>query len=222
MKAFRRIWDEAIKANQRFCLGESAAFDDLLRDHPDDGMVLYERGEGWEYLSDLRRSRDDFRAASGLLKNDHWRQVAKIAADRVERKAAGQMAESNSPRWSSFHLVHQVPQAPHAFRRRAIFATYRSDLEKDMAASELRACIEILANELIGSAVGANDDLATRIKKLENFKVVPDPVVTAMRVVKSTGNSGAHAEGIGDEQLKDALTRFWIVLDWARKNHWKP
>jgi hypothetical protein len=91
MSEYRRIWVEAIKANQRMLLNRSAGAEDferLLARHPADGMLFLERGEAFEWLKLLDEADADYRQAEVRLTSPHWKEVARLAQRRIQRTRA--------------------------------------------------------------------------------------------------------------------------------------
>ena len=70
MSDYRRIWVEAIQANQRMVIERfegAAQFERLLAKHPNDGMLFLERGEAFEHLRLLDEAEADYTQAEACL-----------------------------------------------------------------------------------------------------------------------------------------------------------
>src|SRR3989442_2283790 len=120
MSNYRRIWAEAIRANQSLALNRddgTSMFEQLVRRHPEDGMIFYERGEAFEHLGFLDQAEQDFTEAARLLTSPHWKDVARLALHRIGRKRSadtkGRVVSVGTPQWDAFHRVHGLPQLPH-------------------------------------------------------------------------------------------------------------
>ncbi len=87
-------------------LGEHA-FDELLRRHPEDGMVFYERGEAFEYLGDIQRARQDYERAEQFILMPQWKAVVRRALQRVTIPESFKTAPAQ---WIASHAVHLVPR----------------------------------------------------------------------------------------------------------------
>jgi tetratricopeptide (TPR) repeat protein len=128
MSLFRKVWAEAIAANQELALNRSrgeAQFQHLLEKCPDDGMVYYERGEAYEYLKDFEKAESDYRIAESLFPLKHWKAIAREGLARVQyqkQSPAGQPRPPKDTQTAIIHRIHTVPQLPHEMRVDALSA----------------------------------------------------------------------------------------------------
>lgn len=61
-----------------------ALFEQLLKDHPTDGMVYFKRAETYEALGDSRLAAADYRRALALFPNERWKEKARAGLRRVD------------------------------------------------------------------------------------------------------------------------------------------
>ena len=230
MSDYRRIWVEAIKANQRMVIERfdgTAEFERLLAKHPNDGMLFLERGEAFEYLKLLDEAEADYTQAEGCLTSPHWKEVARVALRRV-RKTRTQSPStrhvfSGTQQWDAFHRMHGLARVPHDIRKRAVPAIARIAAEPDSAAVDLRWCVEVVVGELehrFGQG-RSSKDLWQRIEDLRHLSTVPNTVVSQMDEVRRFGKQGAHPQGsVPPSDWVTGLAAFIGVFEWADKSLW--
>jgi tetratricopeptide (TPR) repeat protein len=80
----------ALLANR---IGGERLFAQLVREHPEDGMVYFQRAQAYEALREPRRAARDFRRAAALFPAEDWRQKAREGLSRVTRGRESEQAE---------------------------------------------------------------------------------------------------------------------------------
>ncbi len=60
------------------------AFESLLKQYPNDGMVYFKRGEAYERLRERALAAADFQRAAALFPMDAWKKRAKEGLERVK------------------------------------------------------------------------------------------------------------------------------------------
>lgn len=196
MSKWRDIWARAIEANQQFAanrLKGEGEFKKLLQTYPNDGMIHYSRGEAYEYIKSFDLALADYEKAEGLFPIPHWKEVARIATDRVNHKKSGLPAPAQPIIWSTFHRVYAAPHIPHRIRVDALSAIARFDSEPHLSAAQLRSCLEELVIYLLDKAsVNYSDKkwLEERIALLETLGLVTPTIATLMDKVRDLGNKG--------------------------------
>jgi hypothetical protein len=225
MSESRNIWMKAIQANQELVLNRSkgeTTFKRLLQSHPEDGMIYYERGEAYEYLKEFDLAETDYQTASKLLYAEHWREVARKAIARVQRKRQSPSSEPQQELiWSIFHRIHTLPYLPHEIRYDTLSAITRLDSEPHSTALLLRLCLESLVLILLDSAYvkySDNDGVEKKIELLEEFDIVPSSIVAKMDAVRALGNKAAHPKKRRYIQSYAASAAAFIeVSEWANE-----
>jgi len=225
MSEWRRIWAKAIRANQKMCMnleeGEKS-FAELLRKHPDDGMILYSRGEGYERLRMWAQALSDYSEAARLMPAPHWKDVARAAADRVRCEMTNLRTPAASLVWTAFHRVYGAYRAPHRVRVEALSAITRFDSESASAAASLRNCLQEVVRELLGRfgadvAIRDDKELVKQIEWLsENGKVSSD-VGALMGRVRRIGNKATHGKGAEFEAVLRDFPEILEQIGWHVK-----
>ncbi len=231
MSTFRRIWSSAILAGQQMALDPQVGdrpFEILLQKHPSDGMVLYERGEAFEYLGAWDRAEHDYEEAEQLLILPQWKAVARRAQARVcsRRHSPAASTRDESLQWSAFHLVHAAPRAPHKLRVRAISALARIDSEPESGVADLRSCLEelvVATYRRSAPAVPPPRDLEEKIRMLGLLRIAGTEIIGDMHLLRRIGNKGAHADAVLDPgEIESAVRAFISLLKWSVQNVWLP
>jgi hypothetical protein len=171
-------------------------FKTLIGKYPNDGMVYYSRGEGYECLGLLESALADYRTAERLMPAPHWREVAKLAADRVQQKRVSLRYRSPNPVWEAFHRIYGASTIPHRVRVDALSAVARFEAEPHLSAAALRSCLEDLVLGLLKetSAHCAEKNLEDRIDLLRSLGLVSPELATKMHKLRDLGNKAVHPE----------------------------
>ena len=61
-------------------------FERLLRYYPNDGMVYYQRGLGYEYHKEYEKAKSDLEKAEILFPKMEYQKLAREALNRINRK----------------------------------------------------------------------------------------------------------------------------------------
>jgi len=87
MSKWRNIWHDAVDANSEMMNDTDSGlieFYQLLKDHPDDGMIYYERAEAYEYLGQKTEALKDYQIAKDKLPRAKWNKLAELVfADSI-------------------------------------------------------------------------------------------------------------------------------------------
>lgn len=224
---YRPIWGEAIKANQAMLHDRDAGnrqFRRLFELHPDDGMIFYERAEAFEHLGLLDEAEADYKHAERFLTSPHWKDVARLAVVRVDRRRTKAGVPSCGVlQWDLFHRAHGVREIPHEIRKRALSAISRAASEPESAAGELRWCIEQIVNKIESNAgiSKGRRDLDKRIEALRKSKRIPQSLAARMDCVRWSGNAGLHGPmSAAKIDWVRPVTAFVTVMEWAGAEVW--
>jgi tetratricopeptide (TPR) repeat protein len=199
MSEWRDIWAESIKANKELIKNRikgEVEFKKQLSQHPNDGMVFYSRGEAYEHLTELDLAMEDYKKAEINFPAPHWKELAKYALARVEKKkSTGKDDQIGNDIQDIIHRIYGVTCIPHKVRVDALSAIERFDSEPHMSAGLLRLCIEELVNTILKNAsidYYANEELDRKIDKLEARGVITPLIASKMQIVRDLGNKGLH------------------------------
>lgn len=201
MSEWRQIWAMAIKANKNLIKSKekgAVEFTKLLKKYPNDGMIYYSRGEGYEFLKEYDLAMADYDQAENNFPAPHWKKVAKYAHIRVEKSKETKMEHINGSNWWDFlHRVYGVINIPYKIRVDTLSAIERFDSEPHMSAGLLRMSLEELVNYLMEKNLtpkNENEELENKINKLEASGVISSVIASKMQFVRDKGNKGIHPE----------------------------
>ena len=230
MSDYRRVWVEAIKANQGMLVDLAAGkreFERLFATHPDDGMLFLERGVAFELLGLVDEATADYEAAQVHLTSPHWKQVARLAQQRThttrEREVGRRFPSSGNQQWDAFRHVHGFARLPHDIRKRALPAVARISAEPESAGVDLRWCLEVIVVEIERrfDPVRPRKELFHRIEDLKLEGHIPGIVADQMQSVREFGKQGAHPhESTRPRSWATGLSAFVAVLRFAEENVW--
>ena len=193
-----------------------ARFAELLLCFPDDGMIFFERGGGYETLGELGPAKADYERAKQLFPLERWQWEAQKALDRIAEELAvgGTIAEAR-------RRVNKLTKMDAQMRRQVLAAIVKVTSEPASAAAELRRCLEIVVNCLMSKyRLRPGGNLADNIRDLQAH--VPDLIVNHMHTIRILGNRAAHAPSPGEPPIQatdayPAVTAFVAILEW-----WSP
>jgi tetratricopeptide (TPR) repeat protein len=178
-------------------------FADLLREHPDDGMISFKRGEAYETIGQPEKAIADYQRAESVFPMREWKQLASQGIDRCKTDIRlGKLERSVRPIWRE--VVH-MPVWP--ARARPMMA---------------RAAVEKTAGVLI-SELGLTPrgpDLNDRLETLRASRKIDRSVVEDMFTVKGFGDAAAHGDDIGEREatLCDEAARRIVAWLIGRKS----
>ena len=223
MSTWRNVWRESIRAFVELARASprgEALFERLLSRHPDDGMVILERGEGRERAGRRDQALADYRAAAAALTVPQWQHVALVE----ERRLAGQDPPSGIPPLSQtladrFHALHDFPGLPPHILADAMSAAARLESEPHLAAIEFRACLEALAwRKLQARTIPCEEkqSLGQSLDLMRLYGLVREASNedSGMRKVLEDGNRAAHRRS--DDIRIDGRALFAAFLEVAR------
>jgi len=111
MSKWRNIWHDAVDANSEMMNDTDSGlieFYQLLKDHPDDGMIYYERAEAYEYLGQKTEALKDYQIAKDKLPRAKWNKLAEFGICRLNNSEFPEVEESYKEWASNYHLLHQM------------------------------------------------------------------------------------------------------------------
>jgi tetratricopeptide (TPR) repeat protein len=220
MSQWQKIWARSIHANQQLVQNQTkgeGAFQALMGKYPDDGMLYYSRGEGYECLGLWDAAIADYKEAERLLPAPHWKEVAKGAAQRVSQKRTSLTHDPTDRIWDALHRVYAASRAPHRVRRDALIAIEMFDPVPHLAIAILRCCLEYMVVVLLDERdldYSTDDTLIDQINMLESREVIPHSTADLMQRVRIVGNDAIHhPETTSDVALGDALRDFLAIVE---------
>jgi len=170
----------------------SEAFKNLVERFSDDGMIVYSRGEAWEYLGRRELARGDYQDAARLFPLRKWKGVARLAIQRVEGSPQPVFSQ-----WTVFHRIYSAPRVPDGIRFDALTAIGSfADLEH-MAAVMLRMTLEELVVLLLQHRDRMPHDsgesrLKSAIDLLATVTSAPWSVTKSMHAIRHLGRKAQH------------------------------
>lgn len=216
---WKQIMEWAAEARQVLIVDRArgeAEFAKLLSNFPDDGMIFFERAGGYETLGELGLAKADYERAEQLFPLERWQWEAQKALDRIVKELAvgGTIAEAR-------RRVNALAKMDAQLRREVLAAIVKVSSEPASAAAELRRCLEIVVNCLMGEyRLRPGSNLADNIRDLQAH--VPDLIVNHMHTIRILGNRATHAPSSGEPLIQatdvyPAVTAFVAILEW-----WSP
>lgn len=228
MSLFRKVWADAIAANQELALNRSngeKTFQHLLEMYPSDGMVLYERGEAYEYLNELDKAEFDYQSAESLFPLKHWQVIAHEGLVRVQAKKQNPASRSELSKDSPsaiIHRIHTVPQLPHDIRVDAFSAIQKFASEPHFAAGQLRACLEQLIVSILDKRYIDYSDkrgLEQQLSLLKSLSLIPLEIANKMDIVRDLGNRGLHKRKTKRPvDFSPSMIAFAEIVEWYGKS----
>ena len=229
MSEWRTIWKKAIRANQELELNRpsgEAAFQRLLKAHPGDGIVYYERAEAYEYIGQLDLVEADYTMAEGRLVLPHWKKAAREGLVRIRHRRQSPAATTRPQQrdlWALVHCMHAFPGLPPEVRVDAILAIVRADSEPHASATELRTCLERLVGPLLRDPLTGSQyagTLSNGIQQLKRRGMVPPSEGDRMAHVLEEGNAGAHGRQFPlPLAILDVIEDSAIIAKWYAAKH---
>lgn len=174
-------------------------FSELLRSHPEDGMVFFKRGEAYETVGQPEKALKDFQVAETTFPMREWKQLASQGIQRCKTDIRLKRLEPElQPIWREvLHMPRWPPRARPLIARAAIE----------------RTAIVLLSQFRIEPR---GPDLKDKLSALRASKRVDGKVLEDMQTVKGFGDAAAHGENIGEHEagLCDEAARrvaTWLV-----------
>jgi tetratricopeptide (TPR) repeat protein len=178
-------------------------FSELLRDHPDDGMIFFKRGEAYETIGQPEKAIKDFQVAESIFPMREWKHLASQGIDRCKTDIRlSRLERGLRPIWTE--VIH-MPIWP--ARARPMMA---------------RAAIERTAGVLLSQfrIAPRGSDLKDKLDALGASRKVDRKVLDDMVTIKGFGDAAAHGENIGEHEAKlcDEAARRVVAWLVTRRN----
>ena len=208
MPSLRQIFERA-KAAKRSLIENRARgegeFNDLTAQYPNDGMIYFQRGEGYADIGELELALSDYRKALPRIVNTskvNWKEIVQHAIGRVEKQL---------PR-------HKLPPLPSISDPSIITACKNAFDEEQEPRAALLACR--VALERVVSYITAEKELAIstagsldeKIKNLKDVGVISKALASHMHIIRVLGNGVAHGEPAAVEDVQVARMALVAVL----------
>ena len=172
-------------------------FSDLLREHPDDGMIFFKRGEAYQTIGMPEKAITDYRKAESAFPMQEWRQLAARGIDRCRTDIRlTKLERSLRPIWREVVLMPLWPA-----RARPMVA---------------RAAGERTAGVLIAELglTPRGPDLKDRLETLRASHRIDRRVLEDMTTVKRFGDAAAHGEEIREREATMCDEAARRIVDW--------
>ena len=197
---WRVIWakaQSAIEALIRDRVEGEKAFDALVARHPDDGMVYFERGSGYEFRGEPQFALPDYETAERLFPWETWRAKARAGANRVRvtipMYATVEEAERN---------IRALKSVDKALQWEALEAIAKVSTSPDDAVKALRLCAEHIARFLLQrQGQRTPEDLDTMIRILVQKQIITEITGRHLDTIRVIGNLAIHRP-LGDPPLR--------------------
>lgn len=209
MSEHRRIWYEAVKANQVMQIDEEVGkeeFEKLLDLHPNDGMVFYERAEAFEALEYLEPANSDYLKAEEKLLFPNWKNVANLGINRIQDKKNRAYKKLIDDQWEIFHLIHGLYRLPHEIRCQSLSSIERFDSECESCIGEFRKIAEDIVNKIYSRNKNKYQFrepifLGRKIKRLFDHKIIEKRLSNLLGNLNYWGTMELHSIA-GKEEIK--------------------
>lgn len=200
MSTHRLIWDKAIHANKILQIDKEKGkvlFENLINKYPNDGMVAYEQGEGYELLGEYAKAIISYKRSYVLFPLAHWKKIAEIAYKRADIKLRNKKYvcddDSYSMQWDAFHKMHSCVWFPDKVRLQSLSAITRIDSEIETALAIFRTTIEkVLSDIIINNAFDNEYNLEAMINFLSVNKKFKSETITSINNIRKIGNYAIH------------------------------
>ena len=172
--------------------GGQSAFERLLAEHPDDGILYLMRAEALEATADFGAALADYRRAAVLLPWEKWKQQARSGAERVEPRVGKQGVEA----------------APASVQTHEIGHRELGDLFNGL----------LILLGRIDPNPGDREELNERIRRLSVNKLVPRGITTHMHTIRINRNLAVKELQRFEGAEAQAIALAWLaVKEWAER-----
>jgi len=227
MSERRIIWKKAVIANTEMIndrnRGEKS-FDKLIKKYKKDGMVLYERGEAYEFLKDYKNALLDYEKAIPLLPMSHWQDRSKDGLLRLEMKKRGDSVEQSDGQWEIYHRLHEFNNIEPLTKFDMLVAITLLDSTPHETALLLRCCLEtMLISWSINNSMKINGGLANLINSVfinSQHSLCPLDETTYQMMIKvnEIGTKAAHPKLRTINTNFEGCARYFIhVVEWMNR-----
>lgn len=233
MSERRKIWKQSIEANSLLLINKEEGekkFRNILHSHPEDGMVYYERAEGFEFLCLYEKAIKDYRVSMQFLDVEHWKNLAADGITRVTRKINHELINESEDyeQWGIFHRLHFLNNIDALTKYDTYIAMTLYDSEPRMTALLLRCSLETILLSLLPTNFSYKNNNERRLEKMidsvkTQYLITPmdNSIFEDMDIVRQIGNDAAHPSKrnrLGFQYFKGCVKPFINSAEWANRN----
>ncbi len=222
MRDWKQIMEDA--ANARLLMlkdrrsGE-LKFAQIMTLFPDDGMVYFERGRGFEELGEFNKAINDYEIAHNYFPLDRWKWEAQEAIKRVNETLNSKRGTLLEAKQRVLNLKKINPILINQF----IYALGQIEIDPSTSAISLRKQIEYITSELLDLHTSRYPtELVENIEQLRNKRIIPDIVFSHLSNIRVIGNKAAHVLHPDEDPLQisdvySCINSFVAILEWLDK-----
>lgn len=222
MSVWRKIWKESVIANRKMYFNQSVgeqAFEDLLKEYGQDGMIYYARAESYYLLGEKDKAKGDFLKAKELFPVEHWKRIADISAKFIfsEKKAENFYSTTDiGSQWYGFQKIWEFVYLDDFVRYITLSAISRVDVEVPLTLVDFRTSMELEIKVVYPQFVKRYDDnnytLNDIINLIKTQKDFSKEIIDGMHKIRKDGNIATH-EGSYTKKYGEYVENFIKVMN---------